>query len=62
MRKQIHTLELAWYNLRGWELRSAGELECWLFRLLHAHEFEPAALLQLLPQPAIRQAEERIAT
>ena len=62
MKNQIHTLELARYNLRGWELLSAGELECWLFRLLHAHEFEPAALLQLLPQPAILQAEEGIAT
>ena len=60
MRKQIHTLEPAWYNLRERELLSPGELECRLFRLLHAHEFEPAALLQLLPQPAIRQAEEGI--
>ena len=39
---------------------SAGELECWLFWLLYAHEYEPAALVQLLPQPAIRQAEEGI--
>ena len=62
MRKQIHTLELAWYNLRGWELLSASELECWLFWLLQAHEYERAALLQLLPQPSIRQAEEGIAT
>ncbi len=61
MKDQIHTLELARYNLRGWELRSAGELECWLFWLLHAHEYEPAEFLQLLPQPAIRQAEEGIA-
>ena len=61
MKKQIHTLKLARYNLRAWELRSVGELECWLFWLLHAHKYEPAALLQLLPQPAIRQAEEGIA-
>ncbi len=62
MKNQIHTLELARYNLREWELLSAGELECWLFRLLHAHEFAPAALLQLLPQPAILQGKEGIAT
>jgi hypothetical protein len=45
LRDEIHTLELATYNLSGWELLSAGELECWLFWLLHAHEYEPAALL-----------------
>jgi predicted transposase YdaD len=28
---------------------------------LHAHEYEPAALLELLPQPAIRQATETLA-
>ena len=31
-------------------------LDCWLFWFLHAHEYEPAALWELLPQPAIRQA------
>jgi hypothetical protein len=61
MNAQIHTLELAKYNLGEWELRSAGELECWLFRLLQAYECEPVAALQRLPQPAIRQAEEGIA-
>ena len=36
-------------------------LDCWLYWLLHAHEYEPAALLELLPQPAIRQATETLA-
>ena len=35
--------------------------DCWLYWLLHAHEYEPAALLELLPQPAIRQATETLA-
>ena len=51
---EIHTLELGRYNLRESELSSASTLDCWLYRLLHAHEFEPAALLELLPEPAIR--------
>jgi predicted transposase/invertase (TIGR01784 family) len=58
---EIHTLELARYNLTEGELRSASELDCWLFWLLHAHEYEPAALAELLPQPAIRQATETLA-
>ena len=36
-------------------------LDCWLYWLLHAHEYEPAALLKLLPQQAIRQATETLA-
>ncbi len=31
-------------------------LGCWLYWFLHAHEYEPEALWELLPQPAIRQA------
>ncbi len=58
---EIHTLELGRYNLRESELRSASLLDCWLYWLLHAHEYEPAALLELLPQPAIRQATETLA-
>ena len=58
---EIHTLELGRYNLRESELRSAGMLDCWLFWFLHAHEYEPAALLELLPQQAIRQATETLA-
>ncbi len=58
---EIHTLELGRYNLTEAELRSASTLDCWLYWLLHAHEYEPAALLKLLPQPAIRQATETLA-
>ena len=36
-------------------------LDRWLYWLLHAQEYEPAALLELLPQPAIRQATETLA-
>jgi len=43
------------------ELRSPGELDCWLYWLLHAHEYEQTTLLELLPQPAIRQATETLA-
>ena len=58
---EIHTLELARYNLTEAKLSSASTLDCWLYWLLHAHEYEPAALLELLPQPAIRQATETLA-
>ncbi len=57
---EIHTLELARYNVMESELRSASELDCWLFWLLHAHEYEPKALADLLPQPAIRQATDTL--
>jgi len=53
-------LELGSYNLRESDLRSASTLDCWLYWLLHAHEYEPAALLDLLPQPAIRRATETL--
>ena len=57
---EIHTLELARYNIKESELRSASELDCWLYWLLHAHEYEPGALLELLPQPEIRRATETL--
>jgi hypothetical protein len=58
---EIHTLELGRYNITGSELRSASELDCWLFWLLHADEYDPAVLAELLPQLAIRQATEALA-
>jgi predicted transposase/invertase (TIGR01784 family) len=58
---EIHTLELARYNLRESDLRSASMLDCWLFWFLHAHEYEPEVLLKLFPQPAIQQATQTIA-
>ena len=57
---QIHTLELVRYNIAQSELGSASELDCWLFWLLHAHQYEPEELRKLLPQPAIRQATETL--
>ena len=36
-------------------------LDCWLYWLLHAHEYEPAVPLELLPHYAIRQATETLA-
>ena len=53
---EIHTLELARYNVKESELRTATMLDCWLFWLLHAHEYGPEELMKLLPEPAIRQA------
>ena len=58
---EIHTLELGRYTLREAELAAGDMLDCWLYWLLHAHEYEPAALLKLLPQQAIRQATETLA-
>ena len=58
---EIHTLELGRYTLREADLATADMLDCWLYWLLHAHEYEPAALLKLLPQQAIRQATETLA-
>jgi len=57
---EIHTLELGRYNMKESELSSAGMLDCWLFWFLHAHEYDPEALLALFPQEAIRQATETI--
>ena len=38
---EIHTLELGRYTLREEDLASASLLDCWIFWLLHAHEYEP---------------------
>ena len=58
---ETHTLELGRYTLREVDLAADDMLDCWLYWLLHAHEYEPAALLELLPQQAIRQATETLA-
>ena len=57
---EIHTLELGRYTLREADLAAGDMLDCWLYWLLHAQEYESAALLKLLPQPAIRQATEAL--
>ena len=58
---EIHTLELGRYTLGEADLAADDMLDCWLYWLLHAHEYEPAALVALLPQQAIRQATETLA-
>jgi predicted transposase/invertase (TIGR01784 family) len=58
---EIHTLELGRYNLTEANLKTAGPLDCWLFWFLHAHQYEPEALVKLLPQQAIQQATRTIA-
>lgn len=57
---EIHTLELGRYTLREADLAGHDVLDCWLYWLLHAQEYEPGTLLELLPQPAIRQATESL--
>jgi predicted transposase/invertase (TIGR01784 family) len=57
---EIHTLELGRYTLSEAELKTASVLECWLFWLLHAHEYESADLLKLFPQAAFQQATRTI--
>ena len=42
---EIHTLELGRYTLREADLAAGDMLDCWLYWLLHAQEYEPAALL-----------------
>lgn len=58
---EIHTLELGWYNLREDELATASPLDCWLYWLLHAHEYEADELLKLFPQAAMQLATRTLA-
>ncbi len=55
---EIHTLELGKYNLKESDLSHASMLECWLFWLLHAHEYEADRLWQLLPHQPIQVATQ----
>ncbi len=57
---EIHTLELGRYHVKEKDLPFASLLDCWLYWLIHAHEYEPAELLRLFPQTAIRQATQTI--
>ena len=57
---EIHTLELGRYHVQEGDLPTASLLDCWLYWLIHAHEYEPAELLRLFPQAAIRQATQTI--
>ncbi len=57
---EIHTIELGRYHLQKKDLATASLLQCWIYWLLHAHEYEPEELLKLFPQEAIRQATQTI--
>ena len=57
---EIHTLELGRYDLREEDLTTASLLDCWIFWLLHAHEYKPEELLRLFPQAAIRLATQTL--
>ena len=58
---ELHTLELERYTLREADLATKDTLDCWLYWFLHAHEYDPEALVKLLPQPEIRQATGTLA-
>lgn len=57
---EIHTLELGRYNLKESDLANASLLDCWLYWLLHAHEYESEELQRLFPQKPIQVATESI--
>lgn len=57
---EIHTLELGKYNRSESELANGSLLDCWLFWLLHAHEYDLEELTRLFPQGAIQQASRTI--
>ena len=57
---EIHTLELGWYNLKEGDLPTAKALDCWIYWLLHAHEYDRATLLRLLPDRAFQLATQTL--
>ncbi len=57
---EIHTLELGCYHLKEKDLATASILDCWLYWLIHAHEYEPEELLRLFPQAAIQHATQTL--
>lgn len=57
---EIHTLELGRYNLTEADLATASMRDRWLYWFLHAHEYEPEALLKLFPEAAMQLATQTI--
>ena len=53
---EIHTLELGRYNLNEADLVMASMRDRWLYWFLHAHEYEPEALLALFPESEMQLA------
>ena len=48
------------YNLTEAELATASMRDRWLYWFLHAHEYEPEALLKLFPEAAMQLATQTI--
>ena len=57
---EIHTLELGKYNKQESDLSGATMLECWLYWLIHASDYETEDLLGLLPQSEFQLATKTI--
>ena len=53
---EFHTLELGRYNLSEADLATANMRNRWLYWFLHAHEYEPEALLNLFPEAEMQLA------
>ena len=59
---EIHTLELGKYNRKESDLLNATPLECWLYWMVHAQEYESNELLSLFPENAFQQATHALET
>ncbi len=57
---EIHTLEFGRYNLVEQQLATASLLDCWIYWLLNAHQYDSEKLTSLLPEAAIQQATRTI--
>jgi predicted transposase/invertase (TIGR01784 family) len=53
---EVHTVELAKYNLQEATVSSAPEIEQWAFFFLYANRYEPERLRELLPGIEFQQA------
>jgi predicted transposase/invertase (TIGR01784 family) len=56
----VHTLELGKYNLTEQALATAGQLDRWLYWLLHAEDYEAQRLMELFPEEEIRRASQTL--
>ncbi len=57
---EIHTLEMARYNLKESDLPKSSQLDRWLFWFIHAREYESDVLLKLFPETAMHLATQTI--
>ncbi len=58
--ERFTTLELGRYNLSEADLATANMQDRWLYWFLHAHEYQPEALLELFPDAAMQLATQTI--